>query len=223
MNKKINPKPLPISMIEKYAIDMIAKIFPEVEKPENGFELDSTGTSILLSGLDRSTEPFFEEDLDKDPKIKDLKKESDLYFAPEAGPVEHDDNYPYSNYFIVSGFVEKKGYLICTAEMSCPKMEYNDDNSFYASMQIQFFHGGKTREECQKVVKVLESRNLDDSFGRLFHSAFAWDTKMIPNALDVMLKQAKKLELTDKDIENIINVLKNGVKELSQELGKARI
>jgi len=224
MNKKINPKPLPISMIEKYAIDMIAKIFPEVEKPENGFELDSLGTAILLSGLDRSTEPFLEEEnLDKNSNIKDLKKESDLYFAPEAGPVDHDGNYPYSNYFIVSGFVERKGYLICTAEKDCPKMEDHNDNSFYASMLVQFFHGGKTREECQKIVEVLESRNLQESFGRLFHSAFALDTQMIPNAFDVMLDQAKKIELKDKDLENIINVLKNGVKELSKELGKARI
>jgi hypothetical protein len=102
-------------------------------------------------------------------------------------------------------------------------MEDHNDNSFYASMLVQFFHGGKTREECQKIVEVLESRNLQESFGRLFHSAFALDTQMIPNAFDVMLDQAKKIELKDKDLENIINVLKNGVKELSKELGKARI
>lgn len=101
MTRKIDPKPLPISMIQKHAVDMILKTFPEVEEPEEGFEVDALGTTMLLSSIDRTTEPLI--DLEEKPgaSIKNLKKESGLYFAQESGPVNNDLNYPYSDYFIL--------------------------------------------------------------------------------------------------------------------------
>jgi hypothetical protein len=204
MTRKINPKPLPISMIQKYAVDMVLKTFPEVEEPEEGFEVDALGTTMLLFSIDRTTEPLI--DLEEKP----------------GALIKNDSNYPYSDYFIISSFVEKKGFLIFCAMKECPVLDEHNTDSWYANMQIQFFHGGKTREECQRVVQSLESTILDQTFGRLFQDTFEHDPKMIPNAMETMLRKIAEMELQEKDIVNLITVLKNGLKDLGKELEKGR-
>lgn len=217
MTRKIDPKPLPISMIQKHAVDMVLKTFPEVEEPEEGFEVDALGTTMLLSSIDRATEPLI--DLEEKPgsSIKNLKKESGLYFAPEAGPTDKDWNYPYSDYFIVSSFVEKKGFLIFCATKQCPVLDDNNGDSFYADMEIQFFHGGKTKEECQRVVETLEEKITNETFGRLFESALEFNTKLASKVLEIFIKRISEMETKKEDIGNLLAVLKNATKNFNKE------
>lgn len=211
MTRKIDPKPLPISMIQKHAVDMVLKTFPEVEEPEEGFEVDALGTTMLLSSIDRATEPLI--DLEEKPgsSIKNLKKEFGLYFAPGAGPTDKDWNYPYSDYFIVSSFVEKKGFLIFCATKQCPVLD------FYAEMEIQFFHGGKTKEECQRVVETLEEKITNETFGRLFESALEFNTKLASKVLEIFIKRISEMETKKEDIGNLLAVLKNATKNFNKE------
>lgn len=217
MTRKIDPKPLPISMIQKHAVDMVLKTFSEVDLPENGFEVDSLGTTMILSGIDRATEPLI--DLEEKPRssIKNLKKESGLYFAPEAGPVDNDLNYPYSDYFILSSFVEKKGFLIFCATKECPVLDEHNEDSWYATMQIQFFHGGKTIEECQRVVEVLEEKIINETFGRLFESSLEFNTKLASKVLEVFIKRISEMETKKEDIGKLLVTLKNATKKISKE------
>ena len=199
MTRKIDPKPLPISMIQKHAVDMILKTFPEVEEPEEGFEVDALGTTMLLSSIDRATEPLI--DLEEKP----------------GSSIKNHWNYPYSDYFIVSSFVEKKGFLIFCATKQCPVLDDNNGDSFYADMEIQFFHGGKTKEECQRVVETLEEKITNETFGRLFESALEFNTKLASKVLEVFIKRISEMETKKEDIGKLLVTLKNATKKISKE------
>ena len=233
MLKKAPPRPFPISLIKDYAIDMIQNVFPDVKEPPHGFEVDSTGTTIILNAVNRSTEPFFSElfsqnedyegqfSVPKTNLFKNFSCEASLSFAPEAGPVQ--DGLAYSDYFLVVGTPKQKtGNIILYAEKQCPSLDEHNEDTWYGSILVRFFHGGNTPEQLKKRLEELRAGIMEETFGKLFQDTLTHSQDFLPAVLQKILEKIPEMDLNQETKKAVLDNLKKSVRELERTKEQVR-